>query len=45
MVKAEQQTLVAEQKILNRIHVIRGPKVMLDRNLAEMYGVETKVFN
>ncbi len=45
MVKAEQQTLVAEQKILNRIHVIRGQKVMLDRDLAEMYGVETKVFN
>lgn len=37
--------LVAEQKILNKIYVIRGEKVMLDRDLAEMYGVETKVFN
>jgi ORF6N domain. len=36
---------VAEQKILNRIDLIRGQKVMLDRDLAEMYGVETKVFN
>lgn len=34
---------MAEQKILNRIYVIRGQKVMLDRDLAEMYGVETKV--
>ena len=37
--------MVAEQKILNRIYVIRGEKVMLDRDLSEMYGVETKVFN
>jgi hypothetical protein len=45
MAKKELQMLVAEQKILNRIYVIRGEKVMLDRDLAEMYGVETKVFN
>lgn len=38
-------TLLAEQKILNKIYVIRGEKVMMDRDLAEMYGVETKVFN
>lgn len=44
-VKQELQTLVAEQKILNRIYVIRGEKVMLDRDLAEMYGVETRVLN
>ena len=28
--------------ISDRIHVIRGQKVMLDRDLAELYGVETK---
>ncbi|MCW5898750.1 MAG: ORF6N domain-containing protein [Flavobacteriales bacterium] len=28
--------------ITGRIHVIRGQKVMLDRDLAELYGVETK---
>lgn len=32
-----------EQDIVNRIFLIRGQKVMLDRDLAEMYGVETKV--
>lgn len=45
MRKNDLQLLVQEQKILNRIYVIRGEKVMLDRDLAEMYGVETKVFN
>ncbi|HET7732357.1 MAG TPA: ORF6N domain-containing protein [Paludibacter sp.] len=31
--------------IQNKIYVIRGQKVMLDRDLAEMYGVETRVLN
>jgi len=42
MAKKELQVLVAEQKILNKIYVFRGEKVMLDHDLAEMYGVETK---
>lgn len=42
MAKKELQILLAEEKIRNRIYVIRGQKVMLDRDLAEMYGVETK---
>jgi ORF6N domain len=37
------QDLVAEQKILNRIYFIRGEKVMLDRDLAELFGIETRV--
>ena len=28
--------------ITGRIHIIRGQKIMLDRDLAELYGVETK---
>ena len=43
--KLELQALVLEQRILNRIYFIRGEKVMLDRDLAEMYGVETRVLN
>ncbi len=31
--------------IQNKIYDIRGQKVMLDFDLAELYGVETKVFN
>jgi hypothetical protein len=42
MAKKELQVFVAEQKILNKIYVIRGEKVMLDQDLAEMYAVETK---
>jgi hypothetical protein len=42
MAKKELQLLVAEQKILNRIYVIRGQKAVLDKDLAEMYKVETK---
>ena len=32
-------------KINDLIHVIRGQRVMLDRDLAELYGVRTKVLN
>lgn len=42
MSKKELKVLVAEQKILNRIHVVRGEKIMLDRDLAELYGVEAR---
>ena len=31
--------------IENRIFTIRGQKVMIDRDLAELYGVETKKLN
>lgn len=31
--------------IENKIHEIRGQKVMLDFDLAEMYGIETRVLN
>lgn len=32
-------------KIEERIFTIRGKQVMLDRDLAQLYGVETKVLN
>lgn len=32
-------------QIQNMIYVIRGQKVMLDSDLADLYGVETKVLN
>ena len=43
MTKKELQALVTEQKILNRIYVVKGEKIMLDRDLAELYGIETRV--
>ena len=35
----------SEVIIKNLIYVIRGQQVMLDSDLAELYQVETKVFN
>ncbi|MBI3291814.1 MAG: ORF6N domain-containing protein [Elusimicrobia bacterium] len=37
--------LVLVTNIENRIYVIRGQQVMLDSDLAELYGVETRVLN
>jgi hypothetical protein len=45
MAKKDFEMLLAEQKIINKILFIRGHKVMLDRDLADLYGVDTKVFN
>ena len=45
MAKKELLGLFAEQKIVNRIFVIRGQKVMLDEDLAQMYRVETRRLN
>lgn len=45
MAKSSAAVLVSEEKIVNKIYMIRGKKVMLDRDLAELYGVETRVLN
>ncbi len=42
MAKTGKSIIVSEEKIVNKIHLIRDKKVMLDFDLAEMYSVETK---
>ena len=42
MAKDNKSLRVLEEKIMNKIYLIRGKKVMLDFELAEMYAVETK---
>jgi hypothetical protein len=37
--------IVSVEVITNKIYLIRGIKVMLDRDLAELYGVENKTLN
>lgn len=37
--------LVAIDALSDRIRLVRGQRVMLDSDLAELYGVATKVFN
>src|SRR5262245_31592124 len=39
------KSLVPIKQIDGMIHTIRGVRVMLDRDLAHIYGVPTKVFN
>lgn len=34
--------LIPDERIMDKIYLIRGQKVMLDRDLAELYSVETK---
>lgn len=45
IVKADSASLQPLENIENLIHVIRGKQVMLDRDLARLYGVETKALN
>jgi len=40
---AVMKTTVAAETIESKIYLIRGQKVMLDSDLAELYGAETKV--
>ena len=37
-----EQMIIPDERLLTKIYLIRGQKVMLDRDLAELYGVETK---
>ena len=41
----ENEILTPQIKIEDKILVIRGQHVMIDRDLAELYGVGTKVLN
>lgn len=37
--------IIPHERIEKRIHELRGKKVMLDADLAELYGVETRALN
>lgn len=39
------EAIIPMEIIERKIYLIRGQKVMLDRDLAELYGVETRVLN
>lgn len=45
IVKAESASLQPLESIESLILTIRGKQVMLDRDLARLYGVETRVLN
>ena len=37
--------IIPDESIIKKIYYLRGKKVMFDRDLSELYEVETKVFN
>jgi hypothetical protein len=43
--KATKNVLVAPDRIQQMVHVVRGQRVMLDFDLAQLYGVATKRLN
>lgn len=45
LVTAEEKQEPMEVKVESLIQIVRGKQVMLDRDLAELYGVETKYLN
>jgi len=42
---AEKSIIIPSEKIVSKIYIIRNKKVMLDKDLAELYGVEKRVLN
>ena len=42
MAKSDYKTLIPDEVIKNKIYMFRGSKVMLDRDLADLYEIETK---
>ena len=45
MAKVIKTLLIPDEVVMNKIIIIRGIKVMIDRDLAELYGVTTKQLN
>lgn len=42
---SQSQELIIQERISKAIYLVRDQKVMMDSELAEMYGVVTKVLN
>jgi len=45
MTKAIRAMDITDEQVIDKIYLIRGQKVMLDRDLAELYGVGTRNLN
>jgi hypothetical protein len=45
MAKQDLTTVVPDEIVMNKIYFIRGHKVMLDSDLAELYKVGTRILN
>src|SRR5476651_516639 len=38
-------SMIPDESLINKIYLIREQKIMIDSDLAELYGVETRVLN
>jgi hypothetical protein len=45
MIKRKKELVIPDELVMSKIFLIRGKKVMIDRDLAELYGVPTKRLN
>ena len=45
MAKATRKLLIPDEVVINKIFIIRGKKVMIDKDIAGLYGVSTKRLN
>ncbi len=45
MPKEKKASIVSLEHVVSRIFLVRGQKVMLDADLAELYGVPTRRLN
>lgn len=41
----KKKKLIPDETVIRKICLFRGEKVLIDRDLAELYGVETRVLN
>ena len=44
-IRMSKTLMITDETVVNKIYLMRGKRVMIDRDLAEMYRVETKVLN
>jgi phage regulator Rha-like protein len=44
MANSDNNTLIPDETIMKKIYLLRGSKVMMDRDLADLYKIETKQF-
>lgn len=45
MAKTTKILMIPDELVMNKIYLIRDKKVMIDRDLAELYQVETRILN
>lgn len=43
MAKINSEIMIPDEMLMDKIYLIRDKKVLLDRDLAQLYNVETKV--